>query len=63
MSRTKLTFKIWDKKKRRFLQGYEEADKHFLGFFNETNNPSHIGIAFGKPDDYFEIIFTEVDEE
>ena len=40
-----------------YIRGYEEASKYFLGFCNDSEDDSLLGVAFdeGEPDTYFEI--------
>lgn len=55
--KTKLYFRVFDGKRKRYLKGYEEATKHFLGIGNHPKNKTMLCIAFddGEPDTYYDI--------
>lgn len=55
--KTKLQFRVFDKKNKKHLKGFEQANKHFLGIGHDYNDNTILCIAFdsGEPDDYYEI--------
>lgn len=57
MSKTKLQFRVYDRRGKRYLKGWEQATKHFLGIGNDGDDETLLCIAFddGEPDTYYEI--------
>lgn len=55
--KTKLQFRVYDRVRKRYLSGYEEATKHFLGIANDYKDKTLLCIAFddGEPDTYYNI--------
>ena len=50
---TKLKFRVWHTKLNRYLYGYEEAEKYFLGLSNDMKHKNDLAIEFAiEPDDY-----------
>jgi hypothetical protein len=54
--KTKLSFRIWDKKEKRYLEGWQEVQQYGMGIMNDNKDKTKISICFFKvPDDYLEI--------
>lgn len=44
--KTMLRFRIWDKRNKRFIKGYQEADSWFKGFGHDNKDERNIGLSF-----------------
>ena len=59
---TKLSFRVFDTREKRYLSGWQELQTHGMGIMHDNDDPTKISICFFKePDDYFKI--EEVKEE
>lgn len=52
-----MQFRVYDKKGKKYLKGWKEADNHFLGFGNDQKDDTLLSISFddGEPDTYYQI--------
>lgn len=60
--KTLMKFRVYDKRNKRYLKGWKQATKHFIGIGNDPKDDTILSIAFSHvdhagiiPDAYYEI--------